>query len=57
MESHRSQIRSCLELEARIVAQAKIENDLQNSSPTGSVPKFVSTTFNLYILLGAERLL
>ena len=35
--------------------QAKIRNDLQNSSPTGSVPKFVSITFNLYVLLGVER--
>ena len=57
MESHRSCIPSCLELGARIVAQAKIRNDLQNSSPTGSVPKFVSTTFNLYVLLGVERML
>ena len=35
--------------------QAKIINDLQNLSPIDSVPKFASTTFNLYILLGVER--
>ena len=35
--------------------QAKIRNDLQNSSSTGSVPKFVSITFNLYVFLGVER--
>ena len=39
----------------QIVAQEKIRNDLQNSSPTGSIPKFVSTNFNFYVLLGVER--